>query len=121
MTRLPGAELGAAVRTDRVATLVRDRVLGCVDADLVVLFGSAAHGRARADSDLDLLVVVDCRGQAREVARELSRQLSGLAMPVDVHVVAPAEFTCRTQYAEFVRSVRRDGQVLHGALPAAEV
>jgi len=74
----------------RISATVVDRVLACVDAELLVLFGSAVHGRARPDSDLDLLVVAACGANSREVTRELSRQLGTVAMPVDLHVVPPA-------------------------------
>jgi predicted nucleotidyltransferase len=77
------------MRTDRVVQEALQRVLAVVDAEKVVLFGSVARGTARPDSDLDLLVVADCATH-RAVLRELHQALAELAIPVDLHLVAPA-------------------------------
>lgn len=60
----------------------------------IILFGSHVRGRARPDSDMDLLVVephVDDR--MTEMVR-LARVLSPLRLPVELLVVSEAVFEC---------------------------
>jgi len=61
----------------------------------IVLFGSHARGEARADSDLDLLVVEDeVHDRAGEMVR-LRRALRPMRIPVDILVASVAEVECR--------------------------
>ena len=53
----------------------------------VVLFGSAAKGTMRPDSDLDLLVVVPDGTHRRRTANRIYNGLCGLGYPKDVIVV----------------------------------
>ena len=41
------------------------RIATQFNPDRIILFGSRARGRAHADSDVDLLVVVRCNGPVR--------------------------------------------------------
>jgi len=59
---------------------------------VVILFGSRATGAARADSDLDFLVVEpDVTSRFAEMAR-LSRLLGDMLVPADVVVLSRALF-----------------------------
>lgn len=84
------------------------------DPEQIILFGSYARGDARADSDLDVLVIKD---QVDSTQAETARIYGGLAkigVPVDVVVV-------RTAYAQrygdlvgtIVRPALREGVVLY--------
>ena len=57
----------------------------------VILFGSYARGTATADSDADLLVVMDIRGSRRRKATEIDLALAGIPIPTDVIVVTPRD------------------------------
>ena len=58
----------------------------------VILFGSVAAGGATADSDIDLLVVLDEVDDARLESVRLRRALRGLGVPVDVIVMRSDRF-----------------------------
>lgn len=70
-------------------TMLRDlmgRVLAVANPRRVLLFGSAARGDAHAESDLDILVVVDEGTPRRPTAQAIYRNLVGFPAPVDVIV-----------------------------------
>lgn len=81
-----------------------DRIGGQFQPEKVILFGSYAHGTARGDSDVDLLVVIPLRGRrARDVRAEISHS-SGYQLPLDIVVRDPSDLT--RQYREFDPLVR---------------
>jgi len=58
----------------------------------VIVFGSVATGMATADSDLDLLVVIDGVTDTRGESVRLREVLGDVGMPVDVIVMSTARF-----------------------------
>ncbi len=57
----------------------------------IVLFGSAARGEARPDSDLDVLVVMPDGVHRRRTAQAIYRGLSGLGVAKDIVVVTESD------------------------------
>lgn len=98
--RLEAVLAGAAVEEDgtggrhnygpfageRVALAVlRDALVARLDPEEIRLFGSRGHGRARADSDFDLLVIFpDAAGEAALDPRRAYAPLLGLGIGCDV-------------------------------------
>lgn len=84
----------------------------------IILFGSRARGRAHADSDVDLLVVMECEGPgARQAAEILNRVQPEFA--VDLIVRTPEELRRRLALEDrFLTDVVRHGQVLYEAAHA---
>src|SRR4051794_33234202 len=68
------------------------RRLSVIHPRLVMLFGSRATGRARPDSDYDVLVVVDFAGPGSRSA-PVRRLLRGLGVPFDLIVYTPEEWS----------------------------
>lgn len=76
----------------------------------ITLFGSVARGTARADSDIDLLVVVD-----REDFR-LRRELIGIAFDIlletgldlSIKVISSSDFQARKSFS-FLKNVQAEG------------
>ena len=62
------------------------RILKVTNPSRVLLFGSAARGNMRADSDLDVLVIVSSGCNRREIARKIYRNLIGFSYAVDIIV-----------------------------------
>ena len=84
----------------------------------IILFGSRAHGRPHADSDVDLLVVMQCEGPgARKAAEILNRIQPEFA--VDLIVRTPEEVRRRLALEDrFLADVVRHGRVLYEAAHA---
>ena len=103
---------------------LREVTRGIVEAfkpDRVILFGSYAYGEPRADSDVDLLVVMNrLRGKS---IFERDQCVSGLVrssvfghkgIPMDVLVRSPSELAYRLKIGDpFFREVMVKGRVLY--------
>ena len=84
----------------------------------IILFGSYADGRATAQSDVDLLVVMPHRGHPIHKAVEILDQLDP-KFAIDLLVRSPAEVRRRlTQQDWFMRAVVEKGKVLYEAADA---
>lgn len=85
----------------------------------VMLFGSHAEGSARADSDLDLLVIQrDGLDRSAEFVR-LRRSLRGLGAPIDLVLVSEDEVDeWRDVPGTLIHHVVREGRTLIGGVAA---
>lgn len=84
----------------------------------IILFGSRAHGRPHADSDVDLLVVMECEGPGARKAAEILNRVQP-AFAVDLIVRTPGELRRRLALEDrFLTDVVRHGQVLYEAAHA---
>ena len=79
----------------------------------VILFGSMAEGRATADSDVDLLVVMNGRQNGADRALEIRRRIPR-SFPLDLIVKTPAEMRRGLKSRDgFICSILERGKVLY--------
>ncbi|MEW6754818.1 MAG: nucleotidyltransferase domain-containing protein [Candidatus Latescibacterota bacterium] len=78
----------APVVSDAAVQQVIDRILAAAPGAEVLLFGSRARLEARADSDVDLLVIEPVVQSRREEVVRLSDVVRHLGIPVDIIVVS---------------------------------
>lgn len=93
------------------------RVIGeAAHARRVVLFGSHACGRAKPDSDVDLLVVAETNLPRHKRSRDLYRRIRPLRIPVDIVVVTPAEASRASRTpVSFVSQALREGKTVYAS------
>ncbi|MBI2302247.1 MAG: nucleotidyltransferase domain-containing protein [Armatimonadetes bacterium] len=91
-----------------------ERLVREFDPDQVILFGSRARGDARADSDVDLLVVMAAVESKREAALAMLLALEGFRVAKDVVVTTSAEYAARRDLVGSVEyPASREGRVMY--------
>jgi predicted nucleotidyltransferase len=89
------------------------RIARQFDPERIILFGSHADGRADAESDIDLLVVMDHPGRPVEQTLAIRRFLD-YRKPLDVLVRTPAELRRRLDLGDrFLQQVIEEGIVMY--------
>jgi uncharacterized protein len=79
----------------------------------VILFGSYARGTARADSDIDLLVIAPFQGTGFRRSLEILNSLD-LRLPIDLIAYRPEEVDRRYREGDpLVREAIDHGEVLY--------
>jgi len=73
------------IRSKYITELVK-RVVSIVSPERIILFGSAGQGHMRANSDLDILVIVANGVHRRRAVQSIYRGLSGFGIATDVIV-----------------------------------
>lgn len=98
-----------------------DIIVREADPEAIILFGSRARGDARADSDIDLLVIErepfsSTRSRIKEAAR-LYRALGDLPASKDLLLYSRDEVTSRQSTSNHVVArACREGRLLYGDL-----
>ena len=71
------------------------RIVKRFHPEKVILFGSQARGNVTADSDVDLLVVMDFEGSKLNKMVEVRGVLNGINVPTDILITTPDDFAWR--------------------------
>lgn len=80
----------------------------------IVLFGSYSKGKARPDSDVDLLVVMPFKGSGIRKAAEIIRRLSP-SFAVDLVIRTPTDIKRRLAMNDFFLKEATQGKLLYEA------
>ena len=83
--------------------------------DRIILFGSAARGELKPDSDADFLII---KKETPLYGADRIRQLSQMIdrnIPVDLLIYRPEEFEQRLQMGDpFLKTIIKEGKTLYG-------
>ena len=98
---------------DYLPEIIR-RITSRFDPLRIILFGSWARGEARADSDLDLIVVMPDFDNKRQTVIRIGNELSDLPVSKDIVVTTPEEIERRGHLVGHVlRPALREGKVVY--------
>jgi len=101
---------------DRTLAAIVERIVERFHPERIILFGSRARGTARADSDVDLLVVMPFTGSRLKLVVEIRKTLRGLGIAKDIVIMTPEEFAVRKEIPGTVAyPAAREGRALHAA------
>lgn len=90
-----------------------ERIVACTRPDKVIIFGSYAKGCATIRSDLDILVIKETELPMSLRADDLKPMLSGILIPVDIHIYTPEEIEVyAAEEFSFVDSILKSGKTV---------
>ena len=109
------AALGLSDRAERYLAEMTRRIVEGFGPERLVLFGSQVRGRARPDSDVDLLVIFDRLDDRRATRIAIRQVLSDLPIDKDLVVCSRDETIRRgAVIGSIVGQALREGVVLYG-------
>ncbi len=97
-----------------VLAKVIERLVAAADPDRIIVFGSRVRGSARADSDLDLLLITSGPASVRELEVRAYASLRGLGIPADILCYTPdlvAKWSATPNHV--VARALREGRLLY--------
>ena len=104
----------APVTTEALAEIVR-RIVAALQPERIILFGSHAMGRADAESDVDLLVVMPEEVSGVRVAADIVSRLRP-TLPVELTVRSSRQIRERLALNDFfLKEVMATGKELYAA------
>jgi predicted nucleotidyltransferase len=102
------------IMADSVLSRIIDVIVGSLDPDAIILFGSRARGNAREDSDFDICILKKNISDQRKIARSLYRALYSVGVPVELIVETPDSFNKFKDNPHLIyREIARYGKVVY--------
>ena len=100
--------------TEQIIAEMVERIVALAQPERVILFGSRARARTEADSDVDLLVVMDGEVERKETTIALRTALADLPLAKDILVTTPHELATRGRLRSTVLyAAVHEGKVLY--------
>lgn len=90
-----------------------DQIAEEFNPEKIILFGSAARGKATETSDIDLLIIMDYEGRAVQQAFRIRKNIPP-SFPLDIFVRKPGQVKERIKMDDFfISGILKDGVVLY--------
>lgn len=100
--------------TESLLHEITQRIVNTFHPDKVILFGSRAAGYPRADSDIDLLVIMDAEGSPVQRAVQVKRACRPRFVAMDVLVKTAHEVSEQLERGDLVlRQILEQGRLLY--------
>lgn len=100
--------------TENLLQEITRRIVESFDPEKVILFGSRSTSGSHADSDVDLLVIMETSGSPIQRAVEVKRVCRPRFVSMDVLVKTPDEVETRLEQGSFfLRQILEQGKVLY--------
>ena len=92
------------------------QVVALAQPQRIILFGSAARGEWRKDSDVDLLVVIPENAPRKTILDRLNTQLDRRKFPCDVLLTTPARLAQFSRQPGLIyHEILREGREVYAA------
>lgn len=105
--------LAPPVTTSLLKSVV-EKLIGSLDIEKIILFGSYASGVPTKNSDVDLLVILNTREKGIKRYALVSELLEPRKVPMDIIVKTPEEIKKRACYFDpFMKRILQTGKVLY--------
>jgi predicted nucleotidyltransferase len=116
------AAVGIEPVTEDLLAEVAAHIVEALAPERIILFGSYANGEPTADSDIDLLIVMETTERPAVRRQAVSRLFRRRRFPLDIIVRTPAEVEEALQQTDpFIREILQKGRVLYERFGAGEV
>ncbi len=90
-----------------------EKIVNQFNPERIILFGSHALGNATADSDVDLLIVMDFKGRPYQKAFEIRKNIKR-SFPLDILVRRSVDIGSRVRKGDFfLKEIIEKGKVLY--------
>jgi len=90
------------------------RIVENFQPERIILFGSRVWGDPSAQSDVDILVIMDVKGSPIRKEAEISRTARQKFVPMDIIVRTPEQIQHRLKIGDpFIRRIIEEGEVLY--------
>jgi predicted nucleotidyltransferase len=104
--------------TKRLLHDMVQRIVAHFQPEKIILFGSYAYGQPHADSDVDLLVIMESDEEPAQRAMRVLPVARVVGVPMDMLVRTPAEIACRLAIGDhFIKEILTTGRVLYERSP----
>jgi predicted nucleotidyltransferase len=106
--------------TRRLLHNMVQRIVVRFQPEKIILFGSYAYGKPHADSDVDLLVIMESDEEPAQRAIRVVPVARVPGVPMDMLVRTPAEIANRLALGDhFIKEILTKGRVLYERPPGA--
>lgn len=97
---------------------ITQRIVKTFNPERIILFGSYAYGKPNADSDMDLLIVMESDERPAVRSAKVSKVVRPRLFPVDIMVRTPKEVKQRLEMGDyFFQEIFAKGKVLYERIP----
>ena len=109
------SNLAVATVTQEVVKYVVAKIVESVHPSKIILFGSHARNDHRADSDIDLLVVINSGEDRDRIRLEIERVLRGRRFGIDLLVRTPEDVAWNFEVENpfYTDEIFREGRVMY--------
>lgn len=109
-----------SVTTAQALEEIVSRIVAVADPEKIILFGSAARGKAGRNSDLDFLVVKAGDYHKGRLTEEIYMHLFGVGRAVDIVMATPEDIErYRNTHALVIEPALQEGKVIYERQPTS--
>lgn len=92
-----------------------EQIVSGYSPEKIILFGSYSNGTAKAESDLDLLIIKNTDDEFNARPKKVRDLFHSYPCAMDIFVFTPKEFSKRKKiFGTLAHSVNEEGRIIYG-------